>query len=164
MRTLFNTLVIVSMAVLLAGCAAPSFSDGMTNAARQTAVKTAVDARQYSFKAMTAATQKGRNINLTSAYGIVVKPDMLSCDLPFFGTSFGGSAYGGEGAIRFESKQFEYSAEPGKKNGWTVTIVPKDNPEVQKIMMMIGAEGYTTVTVISTNRSAMNYYGNLEWK
>lgn len=150
--------------IFMAGCAAPSFSDGMTSAARQTAVKSAIDAKQYSFKAMTASTQRGRSINLTSSYGIVVKPDVISCDLPFFGTSYGGSAYGGEGAIRFESKQFEYTIEPGRKNGWNVTILPKDKPEVQKIMLLVGSEGYTTVTVISTNRSAMNYYGNIELK
>ena len=89
---------------------------------------------------------------------------MVSADLPFYGTSFGGGAYGGDGGIRFDSQKFEYNEEVGKKGGWTITIMPKDRPEVQKIILMIGAEGYTNVTVMSTNRSSMNYSGNIERK
>lgn len=145
-------------------CAAPSVGDGLSKEVRVAAIQSAVNSRQFSFKAVSASTQRGRNINLSGIYGITVKPDMVSADLPFYGTSFGGGAYGGDGGIRFDSQKFEYNEEVGKKGGWTITIMPKDRPEVQKIILMIGAEGYTNVTVMSTNRSSMNYSGNVEIK
>jgi len=162
MKTSWYSLLLALLVVMHTGCAGPSFTDGRTSAAREAAVQSAILSKSYSFKAVSASTQKGRNINLTSVYSIVVKPDLVSCDLPFFGTSFSGGSYGGDGGIRFESTQFEYKQEAGKKGSWEVTIMPKDKSDVQKLILMIGTSGYTNVTVISTNRSAMHYFGNIE--
>lgn len=128
-------------------------------------IKAKVESKTFSFKATNATSKRGKNINLTGDnYGIKVASDTIKGDLPFFGESYGGSAgYGttGSGPITFESTNFIYETTPRKKGGWTVSIKPKDAIGVQEIILSISAEGYINVTITSTNRSVMNYYGNL---
>ncbi len=126
-------------------------------------LKMAVESKSYEFKASQAYSDKGRSINLTGTYGITVTASKLISDLPFYGTAYGGAGYGSnEGPIQFESTDFGYDSEPGKKGGWTITIKPNDKKEIQSMILNISEDGYTTVSVTSSNRSLMRYNGKVE--
>jgi hypothetical protein len=126
-------------------------------------LKMAVESKSYEFKATQAYSDKGRTINLTSLYGITVTEAKVISDLPFYGTAYGGAGYGSnEGPIQFESTDFGYTSEPGKKGGWTITIKPNDKKEILSMILNISNDGYTTVSVTSSNRSLMRYNGTVE--
>ncbi len=126
------------------------------------AVNNAVEVRSYYILANQASTQRGKNINLTSTYFISVKHDTLACDLPYFGQSYAGTGYGGGGGVNFKSVKYSYDEKPGKKGGWEITIKPEDSKDVQVIQFYIGPEGFTTINMSFTNRSAMRYSGVIE--
>jgi hypothetical protein len=164
--SLLNPKCFLIVAFALSGFAYEVQAQKQGKQALMDSVKAKVEAKTYFFKANSANSKRGRNIDLTvDNYGINVTPISVKCDLPFYGESYGGTGgYGGSGSgpIKFESTEFFYEAVPRKKGGWTVTIRPKAAAGVQEVILSISEEGYTNVTVTSTNRSVMNYYGNLQ--
>lgn len=163
--TLLHRKSFLVLALALSGFVCRVQAQKQDKQALMDSVKAKVEAKTYFFKANSANSKRGRNIDLTvDSYGINVTPLSVKCDLPFYGEAYGGTGgYGtsGSGPINFESTEFTYEAVPRKKGGWTVTIRPKSAAGVQEVILSISEEGYTNVTVTSTNRSVMNYYGNL---
>ncbi|HSC52195.1 MAG TPA: DUF4251 domain-containing protein [Phnomibacter sp.] len=127
--------------------------------------KARVEAKSYTFHATNASGKRGRTINIAGDQNrIVVRPDIIKCDLPFYGESYGGAggyAPTSNGPLTFETKDFIYQSKPGKKGGWNISIKPKDVPDIQEIIISIGVEGYASATVTSQNRSVMNYTGEV---
>lgn len=119
-----------------------------------------VNAKQYKIQVQQASTSRGRQINLTSTYGMIVAPNRIQCDLPYFGQSFGGAGYGGDGGVKVDSRDFDYETTPAKKGGWDITITPKDdNKEVRTIILNISSDGYVSLNFTFNNRSMMRYNG-----
>jgi len=62
----------------------------------------------------------------------------------------------------FTTSKFEYLKEDNKKDGWDVTITPKDAADVQKLYLHISSNGYATLQVTSTNRQSISFSGYIE--
>jgi hypothetical protein len=120
-----------------------------------------VNAKQYKIKVQQAYTSRGRQINLTSTYGMIVTPNHIQCDLPYFGQSFGGSGgYGTEAGVKIDSKDFKYETTPTKKGGWDITITPlDDSKDIRTIILNITSDGYISLNFAFNNRSLMRYNG-----
>jgi hypothetical protein len=67
-----------------------------------------------------------------------------------------------QGGIKFTSTKFEYIKQPGKKDGWDITIIPKDASDVQKLYLHVTSKGYATLQVTSTNRQPISFNGIIE--
>ncbi|HVU98283.1 MAG TPA: DUF4251 domain-containing protein [Puia sp.] len=136
-----------------------SLGFGFIAHAQPKSIKEAVESQHYVFKAQTALPLSGRSRNLTSDYDLRVSPGSVVSYLPYFGRAYQATIGETKSPLDFTSKDFEYTSTPGKKDGWTVTIKPKDYREVQSMTLNISSEGYATLQVISTNRQAISFNG-----
>lgn len=122
-------------------------------------VKALVDSQNYVFKAQTAIPLGGNTRNLTTDYDLRISREKVASYLPYFGRAYTAPMDATKSALEFTSKSFDYNVTPGKKQGWTVTIKPKDNSEVQQMILTISSEGYAQLQVLPTNRQAITFNG-----
>lgn len=123
-------------------------------------IKSLIDSQNYSFVAQTALPMSGRMRNLTSEYNLVVAADSVVSYLPYFGRAYTSVDYGStRSPLDFKTKSFDYNATPGKKDGWNITIKPKDNKGVQSFNLTVSSEGYASLQVTSTDRSPISFNG-----
>ncbi|HEY4108838.1 DUF4251 domain-containing protein [Puia sp.] len=127
--------------------------------AQSKAVKDWVAAQDYVFKAQTAMPLSGRVRNLTSDYDLKVSQTAIVSYLPYYGQAYVAPMDPSKGGLDFTSKDFSYTSTPGKKQGWTVTIKPRDYKDVQSMTLSISSDGYATLQVISTNRQSISFNG-----
>lgn len=119
-----------------------------------------VETRQYKIQVQQAHTMRGRQVNLTGGYGMIVAPERVQCDLPYFGQSFSGSGYGTEAGVKLDSKDFTYENKPAKKGGWDITITPKDDTrDIRTVILNISTDGYISLNFTFNARTMMRYSG-----
>lgn len=131
----------------------------VAGAQSQADIKALVDSQNYVFKAQTAMPLSGRVRNLTSDYDLKVTKGSVESYLPYFGQAYVAPIDPSKGGLEFTSKDFSYAVTPGKKEGWTVTIKPKDYKDVQQMILSISSAGYATLQVIPTNRQTISFNG-----
>jgi hypothetical protein len=128
-------------------------------AAKLAAIKNMVESQNYVFKAQTVMPMSGRTRQLTSDYDVKVTKESITSYLPYFGRAYSAPMDPTQGGIQFTSKDFDYTLTPGKKDGWTVLIKPKDYRDVQQMTLNISSTGYATVQVTSTSRQPISFNG-----
>lgn len=123
-------------------------------------IKTLVDSQRYVFQAQTAQPLRGpfRNLNST-IYTLRVTRDTISSDLPYFGRSFVAPMDPSQAGLRFVSTKFEYSVIPGKKEGWAISIKPKNALDVREVQLNISSSGYASLQVLCNNRDPITFNG-----
>jgi hypothetical protein len=156
-----------SMLTLLAFFSLPAHSNAQDTkqdkqAAKEAAIKSLVDAQNYVFVAQSALPMSGRTRQLTSDYDLKVTKTSVTSYLPYFGRAYQAPIDPTQGGIQFTSKDFDYTATPGKKGGWNIQIKPKDNKDVQQMNLSISASGYGSLQVLSTNRQPISFNGYIK--
>ncbi|HEY4337974.1 MAG TPA: DUF4251 domain-containing protein [Puia sp.] len=136
-----------------------SLALGIAAHAQSKSVKELVESKTYVFKAQSALPLSGPTRNLTSDYDLRISPASVASYLPYYGRAYVAPMDATKSALEFVSKDFEYTSKPGKKDGWIVTIKPKDYKEVQQMTLSISSEGYASLQVTSTNRQAISFNG-----
>ena len=126
---------------------------------KEASIKNLVDSQNYVFVAQTVLPLSGRIRQLTTAYDMKVTRTSIICDLPYFGRAYQAPIDPTQGGIHFTSKDFEYTTVPGKKQGWTITIKPKDYKDIQLMTLSISSSGYASLQVTSTNRQPISFNG-----
>lgn len=126
-------------------------------------VKKLVDSKNFIFVAQTMFPMGGPSRNLTSDYDMRVTSDSVITYLPYFGRAYV-PVLPNEAGINFTSSQFSYVAEPGKKDGWNISILPKDTKDVRQVNLSVSRNGYASLQITSNNRQAISYYGYLKEK
>lgn len=121
-----------------------------------------IGAKDYVFLAETANPAGGTAIRLSYGYDLVIKPNEVIATLPYFGRAY--TADRNLGGMRFTSKQYKYTASPGKEGSWEIVIEPQDAQDIQEIRLNISPDGYATLHITSTNRQPISYYGRLQEK
>lgn len=127
--------------------------------AKETQIKNLVDSQNYVFKAQSAMPMSGRTRQLTSDYDLKVTKSSIVSYLPYFGRAYTAPINPSQGGIQFTSKDFDYTATPGKKGGWDIQIKPKDYRDVQQMTLSISRDGYASLQVTSTNRQMISFNG-----
>ncbi|GGB00007.1 DUF4251 domain-containing protein [Puia dinghuensis] len=140
--------------LLILGLGLSAVTDAQTNNA-----KALVDSQDYVFKAWQAMPMRGRVRNLTYDYDLKVSKQAIVSYLPYYGEAYVAPIDPTKNGLEFTSKDYTYTVTPGKKEGWTVMIKPKDYPEVQQMILNISSAGYASLQVISTNRQAISFSG-----
>ncbi|MET3879484.1 DUF4251 domain-containing protein [Chitinophaga sp. OAE865] len=123
-------------------------------------IKSLIDSQNYVFVAQNALPMSGRMRNLTSEYNVVVGADSVISYLPYFGRAYTSVDYGAtKSPLDFKTKSFDYNITPGKKDGWNITIKPKDHRSVQSFNLSVSSEGYASLQVTSSDRSPISFNG-----
>jgi hypothetical protein len=122
-------------------------------------VKTSVESKQFIFHAQTALPTSGRSRQLTSDYSLRVVSDSLVSNLPFYGRAYSVPYGSGDGGFNFTSTKFEYTASPGKKKGWNISIKPKDVTDFREFSLSLSDNGYGTLQALSNNRQPISFTG-----
>jgi len=127
--------------------------------ADQATVKSSIESKQFIFHAQTALPTSGRSRQLTTDYDLRVSPDSLISNLPFYGRAYSVPYGSGDGGFNFTSTKFEYTATPGKKRGWNISIKTKDVTDFREFSLSLSDDGYGTLQALSNNRQPMSFTG-----
>jgi len=120
-----------------------------------------VNSKTFVFTGSMAHPQGGRSVNLTTTPNFMkFSPDLIESDMPFYGRAYSGAGYGGPTGINFKGKPDEFTIEKTSKGYFIQASVKSDN-DSYKISLTIGAEGNSSLSVSSVNRSSMSYSGNI---
>lgn len=133
-------------------------------AAKAAEVKKLVDGQRFVFIAQTVLPQSGPTRQVTPDFDLTVTKDTIKSYLPYFGRAYNVSTTLGDGGIKFESKDFEYTKTENRKGGWDVLIKPKDVNDIQTVRISITESGYAYVQVQSVNRQPISYNGYITEK
>jgi hypothetical protein len=128
-------------------------------AAKKALIKSLIDSQRYVFQAQTAMSMGGHVRQLTTDYDVTVGKESVVSYLPYFGRAYSAPIDPSQGGIQFTSKDFSYSAVPGKKGGWSVLIKLRDAGDVQQMSLNISDEGYTTLQVINVSKQPISFNG-----
>lgn len=123
------------------------------------AVKSSVESKKFVFHAQTALPSSGRSRQLTSEYSLRISGDSLVSNLPFYGRAYSVPYGSHDGGFNFTSTKFEYSATPGKKKGWNISIKPKDVTDFREFSLSLSDNGYGTLQALTNNRQPMSFTG-----
>jgi hypothetical protein len=142
-----------TLALLALFAAAPLYSAAQP-------VKPLIDSQNYTFLAQVAQPLHGSIRHLTTDdYTLEVSRDKISSYLPYFGRAYVAPMDPTQSVLEFTSSKFSYILTPRKKDGWTVSIKPKDNPDVQQILLTISSDGYSSLQVLFTSRDPITFSG-----
>ncbi|HMI59780.1 MAG TPA: DUF4251 domain-containing protein [Puia sp.] len=130
-------------------------------AAKLAAIKNMVESQNYVFKAQTVMPMSGPIRQLTTDYDVKITKQSVISFLPYFGRAYSAPMDPSKGGIQFTSKDFDYSLTPGKKDGWSVLIKPKDYRDVQQMTLTISSTGYAIAQVTSTSRQPISFNGTI---
>lgn len=125
------------------------------------AVQKMVESKNFVFKAQSVLPQRGGMWHLTSDYDLKLLGDSVVSYLPFFGRAFVAPMGSDENGLKFTSTDFAYTTKK-KKQGWEITILPKDTRDVRQLFLSVSENGYARLQVISNNREGIAYNGYIE--
>lgn len=121
-----------------------------------------VNSAQFIFVADRLTPLRGGTRYLTSYYYVNVNKDKLSSFLPFLGRIYHLLIDPTRGSLRFTSTNFTYDVTSKNKNGWDVTIKPRDHTDVQQLNFEIHDNGSANLNVVSTDRDNISFSGRIE--
>jgi len=130
-----------------------------TDQEKSESLKTIIGNKDFRFLPQSATTMKGNTSQLDPGYELKLMADSISVDLPFFEEGYSVAFGSNDDKVKFNSKQFTYSAEATKKGGWNITIIPKKDPKINKIYLNILPTGYGTLRLYISSKEPMSYYG-----
>lgn len=124
-------------------------------------LKSLIDSKKYHFNALSAGTLRGKTIQLNGEYFLFMNQDSLIADLPYYGRSYTADYPATDLSIRFKTTRFTYTCDTTKKGGWSMTIIPKNQPRASKIYMSVSPDGYCNMSVNSNSRETISFYGTI---
>lgn len=122
--------------------------------------KALVESKMFVFDARNANPMRGRSMTLTSEYDVRITKDSIYSYLPYFGVAYSAS-YGGSDSPMIFDKPFETCTLEKTKKGYTVEVDVKNGNDKLDFSFYISENGTTTLSVSSTNRQAITYYGDI---
>jgi hypothetical protein len=161
MKILKNYILI--LAVMLVGISASyaQTSKKDKKAAKEAEFKQILESRSFTFTVQTINPMRGGTRQATSQYDVRFVKDSVISYLPYFGRAFSAPINPEDGGIKFTSTKFSYVSTP-RKSGWDIVIKPTDTKDVRQLTLNATANGYGTLTVTSTNRDPISFYGYIE--
>jgi len=136
-----------------------SFTCTINAQSDQSAIKSSIESKRFIFHAQTALPTGGRSRQLTTEYDLRVFSDSLVSNLPFYGKAYSVPYGSGGGGFDFTSTKFEYTAAPGKKKGWNISIKPRDVTDFREFSLSLSDDGYGTLQALTNNRSPISFTG-----
>jgi len=164
-----NHFLIISLALLIAGCSASSSTTDSNGKASKNEKKdasfekmvTLIESGNYEFTAQSASPMGGKTVQITSSYILTAKDGNLKAYLPYFGRAYNAS-YGGDGGIDFdgEPSDFLVTKNPDKRN-ISIAFKIKNKDESYDCNLLVGYGGSGSLSVGSSKRQAISYQGQV---
>jgi hypothetical protein len=123
--------------------------------------KVIVESKNFVFDARTANPMKGSSRTLTSEYDVTLKNDSVYCYLPYFGVAYSADYGSNQGPLTFDQPVKTYKMEPDKK-GYVVEVKANNKSDDIEFTFHISETGSTSLTVLSTNRQSITFYGEIQ--
>jgi hypothetical protein len=120
-----------------------------------------VQSQSYQFLATYVQPSGGRQRNVTGTYTLNVSKTEVVADLPYFGKAYNVQIGSTDGGVKFQSKDFTYSMEAGKKGSQEIKIKPRDVSDTQDLFLTVYDNGSATLRVNSVNRQSISYTGEI---
>ena len=129
---------------------------------KQKLVEDLVNGKTFVFQPNTALPTGARTITIPSNnYSVTFKPDLIDCDLPYFGRATAPMAYGSsDGGIKFNEKPEEYSIK-NKNKKFDIEVEVKDKEDNYMLYLSVRSEGYATLRIISNLRTPISFNGEI---
>lgn len=122
-------------------------------------IKNLIDSQNFIFVPQTVSPLRGGIRELTSYYDLEVSKDSIISYLPYFGRAYTAPLNPSEVGVNFTSTNFEYKVAPGKKGSWNISIKPKNDVNVQELLLHIFDNSSASLNVTSHNRDPISYQG-----
>lgn len=124
-------------------------------------VKEVVENKTFVFGASQVLPLSGGSKNLDYFYDVKLKNDTVISNLPYFGVAYYVEYGSRTGGFQFTQPINDYKFEKDKK-GYHVHFEAKNKNDNVIFNFQISELGYTTLTITSTNRQSISYYGTLK--
>lgn len=93
-------------------------------------------------------------------YDLTVTKDSVISNLPYFGRVFSPTAINVlDVGLKFTLTHFSYTTTRGRKGSWEVTIVPRDNAQISRLLLTVQQNGSAYLQVNCANRDPISYTG-----
>ncbi|MCO5237621.1 MAG: DUF4251 domain-containing protein [Chitinophagaceae bacterium] len=125
------------------------------------AMKHAIEADNWIFRADYALPQGARSRHLTSIYEVTNRKDTVIFFLPYFGRAYTAPVGETTSPLNFKTTDFDLNKTSNNKGKWEVTVRPKDNREVQSCNFTLFENGSGQLNVQMTNRSSISFNGTV---
>lgn len=123
--------------------------------------KNLIAANAWQFDANQMLPSKGRSRTLTTSYSVVLKENEVDSYLPYMGTAYSAPYGGTDSPMIFKAPIEKYSVEDGKKGGYLIKFTAKNKNDIVSYTFTVASSGSATLSVNSTNRQFITYYGNI---
>jgi hypothetical protein len=162
-------LLLIPLAFLSAGCGVTTTQSGsekrITKKERRAEEfeKTAllVEGENYIYRVQSVNTGRGKTIQTTSPYSMKVRNGQYEATLPYFGRAYQADL-GGSGGIEFNGTPEDMAiSKDTNKLTITTTFTIANSGEKYNSTLVIGSNGYGTLTIHSQRRQAISYYGQI---
>ncbi|MFB6317497.1 DUF4251 domain-containing protein [Saccharicrinis sp. FJH54] len=129
------------------------------NALKET--KALVDSARFVFVPSQALPLGMRTQNLDGTFRAKIQNDSIYSYLPFYGRAYKADYNSLDGPFSFDLPIEKFSVDTLKKE-YLLQFQVRNQDDLVKYVFHIGKTGYTTLSINSTNRQSISYYGNIE--
>ena len=130
------------------------------NAKQIEETKALVESKTFVFDARNVNPMNGNSMFLTSEYDVNITSDSIFSYLPYYGVAYSAS-YGGTDSPMIFNKPFETFNIEKIKKGYLVKVTVKNGSDRLVFSFFISETGSTTLSLSSTNRQSITYYGDI---
>ena len=102
---------------------------------------------------------RGPSRQLNGDFDLRVSGDTLVSYLPYFGRAYTAPVNSQDGGLDFTSTDFEYQTVASKKDGWDITIKPKDSQSARQLSFRVFDDGTASLQVTSNARESISFNG-----
>lgn len=129
---------------------------------KQKEIEKLIQTKEFQFIARNLNSQTFRMVDLSIIPNFIkFKPDFIKSEMPFFGRGFSGLGYGGsDTGLKFEGKPEKFTITKQKK-GYQIDVAVKGQQDFFNISLSVFSEGTATLNIISNNREAISYFGEI---
>ena len=124
-------------------------------------LKQLIESKVYVFIAQSATPVSGSMIQLDSNYYLKINKDSLESRLPYYGVAYQARFGSTDSPLEFESTDFDYTSTVSKKGGYDITIRMIDPRDPNQLNLSVSTSGYASLRVISMQRQAITFYGEV---
>lgn len=160
-----NKAIIYLLTACIIGLTASCASTNTAQTEEHTNIENLISNQTLVFHADRLSAQNGFSKILTTDYNLKISPDTIQSWLPYYGRAYRATMDPSDGGIDFISTHFNYKVNENKKGGWTIEIHPQEAKiNTRKMMLRVFSNGNADLSVISSYRQPINFYGKVKEK
>ena len=150
--------ILLLLNIIISACSSTS-----PTASKEISAKTYnIAGGDWVFTANSANPRSGITKQLSGGYTVTYTAKKLIAYLPYFGqASAGADLFAGHGPLDFTSTNF-VSEQHTTKDGWNITIKPRDYSEVESMDFTFYENGNAYLRIMMLNRSPISFNGSVE--